>query len=118
MQGYEYMGLNGRLVITPLTERIYLTMTQVNRMFRLILVYVRYMTSLRHCRCFSDVQQVRVHDNRKENDMMHVALLFLGGPTGTGKTESIKDLAKAMGLLCMVTNCGKGTIYHVSIVSL
>lgn len=83
---FEYQGNAPKLVHTPLTDKCYLTLTQVK--IPLVSSYFRPLIRLQG---------------------MHMG--FGGnpyGPAGTGKTESVKALGNAFGRQVLVFNCDEG----------
>lgn len=84
--GYEYMGCTSRLVITPLTDRCWLTLTG------------SYGLKL-------GAAPAGPAGTGMYGDC-HVIIDYLSA----GKTESSKDLAKAMAIQCVVFNCRYGSI--------
>ena len=109
---YEWVGNSGRLVITPLTDRAY------QRRLRALATDRRRSPAPRAADVpappAASLPHLPAPFLRTARAGCYITLtlalrLFLGGapagPAGTGKTETTKDLARALALPCYVFNC-------------
>lgn len=102
---YEYLGISPRLVITPLTDRCYITLTQVGQRMK----HKQNINS----RPNTNTHKIYFHFHLSScGQSLH--LIYAGapsGPAGTGKTETTKDLAKGLGVMVYVFNCSEQMDY-------
>jgi len=82
--GFEYLGITDKLVQTPLTDRCYLTLTQVSLVKSA-------------CEKQSDSRNSKAMESRLGGSPF--------GPAGTGKTETVKALSGQLGRFCLVFCC-------------
>ena len=118
MYGFEYLGNGPRLVITPLTDRIYVTATQALNLKMgcapagpagtYIQKHIHTYTHIHiHTSTYTyTYTNLHLHLHIHSHIHTHTPL------TGTGKTESTKDLASALGKCCYVFNCSPEMDYQ------
>lgn len=99
LYGYEYLGAQRRLVITPLTDKCYLCLMGALQL-DLGLLYNTFLFLIHFFFRLCDWNNVNIGGAP-------------AGPAGTGKTETTKDLAKALAIQCVVFNCSEGLDYKV-----
>ena len=115
-----------RLVITALTDRCYRTMIgAVDLLYggmSYFITFIEYYQTLPQPPSLSNPISTPIlhqtYHQQPEPDLHQPTLLpcYLSigapeGPAGTGKTETVKDLSKAVAIHCVVFNCSDGLDY-------